>query len=260
MIPEPGQVDIYYVLSDSPTVSDLSESYRALLAPEEINRYRRYLNDRARHEYLVTRALVRTVLSRYADVPPAAWRFRANAHGRPEIAGPALPGLSGLSGLEFNLSNTNGMVACAVAADREIGIDVENLERAGDLMEIAGRFLAPAEVADLRSLPPAGRTRRFFTYWTLKEAYIKARGLGLSIPLDRFAIDPADPTRIRIAFEPDLEDDAARWSFATFQPTGNHLMAVAAGRKPGCPSAPRLQARLHRVVPLGPAGVQEAAH
>ncbi|QQP93684.1 4'-phosphopantetheinyl transferase superfamily protein (plasmid) [Skermanella sp. TT6] len=244
-----GNPDIYYVVSDAPAVSDLSDAYRSLLAPEEMERYRRYLNDRARHEYLVTRALVRTVLSRYADVPPAAWRFRSNAHGRPEIAGPALPGRD-LSGLRFNLSNTNGLVACAVAAGCEIGIDVENLERAGDVRELADRFLAPAEAADLRSLPPAGRSLRFFTYWTLKEAYVKARGLGLSIPLDGFALDLADPARIRIAFEPGLDDAAARWSFATFRPTGNHLMAVAVGQPPGRPPAPDLQARLIPVVPL----------
>ena len=249
MMPAPGQVDIYHVMSDAPAVSGLSESYRALLAPEELERYRRYLNERARHEYLVTRALVRTVLSRYADVPPAAWRFSSNAHGRPEIAGPALPGPE-LSKLRFNLSNTNGLVACAVAAGCEIGIDVENLERAGDVMEIAGRFLAPAEAADLRSRPASARPRRFFTYWTLKEAYIKARGLGLSIPLDGFAIDLADPGRVRIAFEPGLDDDADRWSFATFRPTGNHLMAVAVGRRRGCSAAPDLRVRLLPVIPL----------
>ena len=108
----------------------------------------------------------RTVLSRSAAVPPAGWRFRANHWGRPEID----PSAAGTEALRFNLSNTRGLVVCAVALGGEIGVDVELIDRAGSLLEIADRFMAPAEARDIAGLPPDAQALRFFTYWTLKEA------------------------------------------------------------------------------------------
>jgi 4'-phosphopantetheinyl transferase len=233
---------IFLVASDGITEPDVLAAYLALLAPDERGRHDRFLNERARHEHLVTRALVRTTLSRATGVPPRAWRFKANPHGRPEIAEPA-----GFRHLRFNLSNTRGLVACALALGRQVGIDVESLDRGADLLEISSRFMAPAEAADIRACPEADRAHRFFSYWTLKEAYIKARGLGLSIPLDQFAFDLRDPAGPRVTFDPALDDDADRWTFARYQPTGRHLMAVAVERRPG-EADPR--PRIHRVVPL----------
>ncbi|EWY37253.1 hypothetical protein N825_21220 [Skermanella stibiiresistens SB22] len=242
MIPNASDLEIFLVTSDRITQPDVLAAYLALLAPEERVRHDRFLNERARHEHLVTRALVRTTLSRATGVPPEAWRFTANSHGRPEIAAPA-----GFEHLRFNLSNTRGLVACAIAQDRQVGIDVESLDRGADLLEISDRFMAPAEAADIRACPEADRAHRFFTYWTLKEAYIKARGLGLSIPLDQFAFDLGDPSVPRVTFDPALDDDAGRWAFARYQPTGRHLMAVAVERHPG---EADLRPRIHRVVPL----------
>jgi len=136
-----------------------------------------------------------------------------------------------LGHLRFNLSNTRGLVTCAVALEGEIGVDVEVLDRAGGLLEIAERFMAAPESKDIRALPPDAQDLRFFTYWTLKEAYIKARGMGLSIPLDKFwfllngEASASSPTRLVMA--PEMDDDASGWSFAQFQPTERHLLAVA---------------------------------
>ncbi len=133
--------------------------------------------------------------------------------------------------LRFNLSNTRGLVACAVALEGEIGVDVEAVDRGGDLLEIAERFMAAPEAAAIRALPPDAQAFRFFTYWTLKEAYIKARGMGLSIPLDKFwfLLDGEAPASspARLVLAPDMDDDASGWSFAQLQPTDRHLLAVA---------------------------------
>ena len=178
----PSTVHLWYTQSDDLTAPAALDAYLGLLSPDERTRHARFLNERARHEYLITRALCRTVLSRYAAVAPADWRFRANQWGRPEIDCPS----PDYADLRFNLSNTRGLVVCAVAQGGEIGVDVELIDRAGSLLEIADRFMAPVEARDIAALPPDAQALRFFTYWTLKEAYIKARGMGLSIPLDKF--------------------------------------------------------------------------
>src|SRR3954464_9891898 len=128
-LPE-GEAHLWYVQSEEVTEPSLLAAYEALLAPEERARKARYYLEKNRHEYLLTRALCRGVLSRYEAVPPAAWVFSQNSHGRPEIASPAGTGLS------FNLTNTSGLIACLVARDREIGVDVEDTGRLGETLAI----------------------------------------------------------------------------------------------------------------------------
>lgn len=202
----------------------------ALLDDDERERWRRFVFDDDRRQFLLAHAMLRTVLSRYADVPPSAWRFRKNEFGRPEIAVPATA-----AGLSFNLSHTRGLVACAVTLGRTVGIDVEDLGRPTPTAELAERYFSAFERAELRRLPAERQTERFFELWTLKEAYLKARGVGLSLGLDRCSMhfplgDP--PT---ISFAPDFIDDPAAWQFAQFRPTPGHMLAVAVCRPPGVP-------------------------
>ncbi len=241
----PSTVHLWYTQSDDLTAPAALDAYLGLLSPDERTRHARFLNERARHEYLITRALCRTVLSRYAAVAPTDWRFRANQWGRPEIDCPSPE----YADLRFNLSNTRGLVVCAVAQGGEIGVDVELIDRAGSLLEIADRFMAPVEARDIAGLPPNAQALRFFTYWTLKEAYIKARGMGLSIPLDKFwfLLDAASPARLVLA--PDMDDTAAGWAFAQLQPTNRHLLAVARRHPAGAPAGFDLDVR--RIVPPG---------
>jgi 4'-phosphopantetheinyl transferase len=225
-LPE-GEVHLWYVLPDTVDDPALLAAYDVLLAPAERTRRDRYMFERNRREYLMTRALVRGTLSRYAKVPPEAWTFRDNAWGRPEI------GLSEHAWLRFNLSNTRGLIACVVARELEIGVDVEDTERQGQTVAIADRFFSPREVASLRALPARSQRDRFFDYWTLKEAYIKARGMGLAIPLDQFSflLDEAPP--IRIAFAPELDDDPSAWQFEQFVLSPRHETAAAVRRGQG---------------------------
>ena len=191
------------------------ESVRAacqsLLTSEEKQRQERYYFQRNRDEFLVTRALVRTTLSRYSSIEPRAWRFAQGAHGKPFIATE-----HETDGLCFNLSNTHGHVVCAVARKRELGVDLEDPSRSGDTVEIADRFFSPREVADLHALPAELQRERFFAIWTLKEAYIKARGTGLSLGLDGFSFIFETGDAVRIEIDPALNDDPARWQFTRF--------------------------------------------
>ncbi|MBL9100844.1 MAG: 4'-phosphopantetheinyl transferase superfamily protein [Myxococcales bacterium] len=207
--------------------------------PEEAGRQARFLFARHRHQFLVARALVRTTLSRYADLPPAAWRFVANGYGRPDID-PA----HGLGDLRFNLSHTDGLVAVAVARG-EVGVDVEDTWRRSHTDQIAEHFFAAGEVAGLRALPGERQHGRFFDLWTLKEAYIKARGMGLAISLQRFGYDLDTGPAIALTIDPSLGDTPEGWQFYLDAPTDRHRLALAVRFPDGAP--PRIA--VTRVVP-----------
>jgi 4'-phosphopantetheinyl transferase len=193
---------------------------RLLLDDSERARADRFVFPRHRDAFIIAHALVRSALSRYAAVAPADWTFVTGSHGRPRVAGPRWPGE-----LDFNLSHADG-IAVLLVGHGVLGVDVEPLSRRAPL-EVAGRYFAPAEVSALAALPPDERPHRFFQYWTLKESYIKARGLGLALALDAFAFDLDSEPRPRISFVPPIDDDGARWWFAHLRPTAQHLAAVA---------------------------------
>jgi 4'-phosphopantetheinyl transferase len=245
------EVHLWHVWPDDLTDPPLLTAYRALLSPDEIARNRRFVFPKGRHEHLVTRALVRTTLSAYQPaVDPRTWQFIANPYGRPEIAGP-----TDHHAPLFNLSHTDGLIVCLLAANREIGVDVEDTTRANiGLVEIADRYFSPTEVAELGALPEAARPDRFFDYWTLKESYIKARGLGLQLPLDQFSFHLGTQGRgargpIRISFGPGIDDDPATWQFSLHRLTARHRLAIAIRRQP---DEADLAIRIRTVVPLRP--------
>ena len=244
LLPLPGdEAHLWYLLPEAVTDPRLFAAYEALLAPAEQARKERYRFEHSRRELVFTRALVRTTLSRYAEVAPAAWVFRENAYGRPEIDPAVHPDVGPI---RFNLSNTRGLIACLVALDREVGVDVEDTDRAGETVGIADSFFSRAEVAALRALPEDRRRARFFDYWTLKEAYIKARGMGLSIPLDQFSFVLDQGPRIGITFDPRLGDDASTWQFEQFALSPRHRTAAAVRRGDG----PDVRFVVRSVVPL----------
>ncbi len=221
------EVHVWYVETDHLVDEQRLMTYRDLMSPEERERNGRFFFPSGRREHLVTRALVRTTLSRYhPTVSPRDWRFTTNAFGRPELAGPTRQ-----PALRFNLSHTDGLIACLVAVDREVGIDVENVTRAqvADI-DIADHYFSPAEVAQLRLLPLSQQRDRFFDYWTLKEAYIKARGLGLQLPLDQFSFHLNNHAVIGISFGPEIVDDPTSWQFDLQSPTPCHRLALALRR------------------------------
>ena len=232
-------VHVDLVATDDSDALAKREQYLRLLSPDEHERMARFVFERDRVRFLLTRALVRTTLSRYAPVAPADWHFIANAHGRPEI----LDRPAGVPDLRFNLSHTDGLIACAVTIGREVGIDVEHVGRRLT-QDVAARFFAPAEVAHLQSLPADQQERVFFDYWTMKEAYIKARGFGLALPLGDFAFHFAPDQPPTITIEPSLQDDPATWQFQQDWPTPIHRLGLAIRR-----TGDDLPVRTRQVVP-----------
>jgi 4'-phosphopantetheinyl transferase len=244
---EDHEVHLWYVDPEQVADDQLLAAYRALLTPAELERTARFVFERGRREHLITRVLVRTTLSRYYPaVDPRSWQFNANPYGRPEIVAPATA-----PPLRFNVSHTERLIVCLVAAGREIGVDVEDIGRHAPL-DVADRYFSPHEAAELFSRPAAARPDRFFDYWTLKESYIKARGLGLQLPLDQFSFHLAAAHQtsappITISFGPEIADDPATWQFSLRILTPRHRLAVAIRR---APAEPDLAIRLVPVVPL----------
>jgi 4'-phosphopantetheinyl transferase len=216
-----GIVDLWCYSHATSNDAALRAQQEALMTPDEGERHRKFHFERDRGQFLATRALVRTVLSRYAPVTPAEWRFVTGPHGKPRVAHPAVT-----PPLFFNVSNTPGLVVCAVSvAHQMVGVDVERMDRENEWLAIADRFFSPSEVRALRALPASEHIRRFFACWTLKESYIKARGLGLALPLDQFSFQ-FEGQDIGVAFDEKLGDDAARWRFALLQAAPPYMMAV----------------------------------
>ena len=232
-------VHVDLVATDNPETRQLQERYLALMSADEHARMARLVFERDRRRFLLTRALVRTMLSRYAPVAPQEWAFVANVYGRPEL----LDRPTGVPDLRFNISHTDGLIACAVTIGREVGVDVEHVGRRLS-HDVPARFFAPSEVADLNTVPEPERHKVFFDYWTLKEAYIKARGLGLALPLADFAFRLSPPAPPEISFEPTLGDDPDTWQFAQDWPTPLHRLGLAIRR-----TGPDLAIRIRQVVP-----------
>jgi 4'-phosphopantetheinyl transferase len=219
-----GIVDLWFFFYQQITDPELLAAYAALMTPEEKARHDRYLFERDRNLYLATRALCRSVLSRYAAVDPAHWRFAEGERGKPYIESPKVA-----PALHFNLTNTLGLVACAVSTVYpQLGIDAENLLRPGETVNIADHYFSPGELRGLRAQPVAAQRERFFCYWTLKESYIKARGHGLALPLAQFCFLLDDGPEIGVTFDPRLFDHAPRWRFALLRGSPSHMVAVGA--------------------------------
>jgi 4'-phosphopantetheinyl transferase len=222
----PGEIHLWLALYERCSDERLLGLRRELLNGAEREQESRFCFAADRRQYVCTRALVRRVLSRYTAVDPADWVFTRNAYGRPEIAHPrALAG-----DLSFNISHTRGLIVLAVARHGALGVDVENIATRAAALDIAERFFAPEEVAALTAVPPHQQHNRFFEYWTLKEAYVKARGMGFSLPLDQFSFHYPDNRAVAISIRPELTDDPARWQFWQIQPTPQYLVAVCAER------------------------------
>ncbi len=189
---------------------------RNTLSPEEIARADRFhfVNDRNR--FVVARGLLRELLGGYLQRAPSSVEFSYGQHGKPSLAG-----RDAASGLSFNLSHSAGLVAYAFARERNLGIDVEHLRPDSASDDIAARYFSAHEVNDLRTLPPEARVQGFFDCWTRKEAYLKATGMGLQIPLDSFAVSllPGQLAQFLSGVDP-------RWHLAAYNPVEGYAAAV----------------------------------
>jgi 4'-phosphopantetheinyl transferase len=225
------QIDIWLAFTDEIKSAQLLDQYRTLLTDQELYQERRFHFSKDQHRYLITRALVRTVLSKYVPVAPKQWQFSSNAFGKPGIANDTARAQE----ISFNLSHTDCLIALGITRHQSLGVDTEHLRARPAPIEAASHFLSMHEVCALRTRPAAMHHDLFFQYWTLKEAYIKARGMGLSIPLEQFSFHLQHEGQIAVSFDRVLNDCPSRWSFWQYRVSPDLLLSICVERAKDVP-------------------------
>ncbi len=215
-------VHLWWATDRGLNTSRLKQLYLDWLTTEEKARYHRYMFQKDADLYLLTRALCRKVLSHYMPVKPADWRFESNQYGKPSIASPETA-----KSLEFNLTNTPGFVACMVSDRYPVGVDAEAIDRKSATLDIAKRFFSKEEFKELQTHPEELRAARFFHYWTLKEAYIKVRGMGMSIPLADFSMIEDSEQNIQVIHHTSGSHTNYHWYFQQSQLAENYLLGMS---------------------------------
>jgi 4'-phosphopantetheinyl transferase len=177
----PEEIHLWFVFADDIHDDSLLERYRSILSDEERSKEKHFYFLKDRRRYLITRAMVRTVLSRYKEIEPNQWKFSKNAYGRPEIAGNHETG-----NISFNISHTQSLIVLGVSNESALGIDIENFHIRKAPLELASHYFHPSEATTIYKSSAEVQDQRFFQFWTLKESYVKTRGRGLSIPFEQF--------------------------------------------------------------------------
>jgi 4'-phosphopantetheinyl transferase len=215
-----NQVFVWRVHLGSALVS--VERLRSFLSREETDRVARFHFEPDRRRAVVSRGLLRVLLARELDERPERIAFSCSAQGKPELArhDPA--------GLQFNLSHSHEEILIAMARGRRLGVDIEYMRASVGEDEISGRHFTAAECSRLRAIPATQRSIAFFSYWTCKEAFIKAKGGGLSIPLNAFEVAihlDRDDVPVRV-LSPQIEGGA--WSIRRLTAPEGYAAALAA--------------------------------
>lgn len=194
----------------------------ATLSADERARATRFRFPVDRRRFITGRGMLRACLGRYLSVDPGSLRFGYTSFGKPVIREPA----AGRS-LAFNVSHAGGIALLAFGLSRRIGVDIERIDSTLAYEAIARRFFAEGEVAAIRSLPPDLRIRAFFACWTRKEAYVKARGEGITVPLDQFEVSvlPDDPgPALTVHGDP---SESSLWLLRSLHVNEQHAAALA---------------------------------
>lgn len=203
------------------------------LSRDEQARAQRYKLAKDRILYQAAHHFLRTTLSRYAELAPIAWYYSHNPYGKPAVANP------GYTRLQFNLSHTRGLIGCAVSLDRAVGIDVESARPLSDLISLSRDVYVGPELDDVLAHSGDAQRARFYTYWTLKEAYIKARGMGLSLPLQQFHFTAGDNDLWQLHCMPALNDAGKHWHCQGLPLSQDDYLAyIVASQPPLCEPTP----------------------
>ena len=198
----------------------------ALLPDSEQQKVQRYRLDKAKHTALITRTFIRLLLSQYEALAPQQWEFTVGELGKPEVKNASSP-------LRFNLSHNDEVIICAVGLTKDIGCDIEKLSRKINVSAIAERFFSPSEALLLKQTPS-----QFFQYWTLKEAFVKATGLGISQGLETFSFKIEEQPQadyndnIRLTFNENCKEEMAQnWYHRLLFPDDKHCIALSVNNK-----------------------------
>jgi 4'-phosphopantetheinyl transferase len=178
-----GIVDVWFSFTHDNRLKSAKEGYEDMLSLAEQEQYQQLKHADNGWDYLVSRALLRTALAEYCELSPEVLEFRVNDFGKPELINSSVSPI-----IQFNTAHTNGLTVCVVTRDHAIGVDAESRAESPGILDVAEDYFSSMELQALKSREESQQLNYFYRYWTLKEAYIKARGEGLSIPLHDFSI------------------------------------------------------------------------
>ncbi len=206
------EVHVWRINLDKPDAQ--LQHLAATLSSDEVCRAKRFYKEQHRQRFIAGRGILRTILSRYLDVEPQLLQFSYEPSGKPILADSFAD-----RKLWFNLTHSQGLALCAVSCDRQVGIDLEYVRPISDVLSLANRFFAPGEYAVLSSLSPHQMQEVFFRYWTCKEAYLKATGVGIAqLEQIEIVLTPGQPAKIKTE---------QQWSLLEIVPDGNSVAAIA---------------------------------
>jgi 4'-phosphopantetheinyl transferase len=217
---ESGEMHVWRVTLVQP--ASALKYFLSILSSDEEARAESFYFEKDRNRFIAAHGVLRTILSRYLNVPPERLRFCYGRYGKPALAEDP-----GGRAIRFNMSHSHELALYAVTRDREVGVDLEYIRADFASHEIARQFFSPGEVARLGALPVSMRTEAFFNCWTRKEAYIKATGKGLSLALDQFDVSlaPGEPAVLLSTRENPQE--ASRWTLRELSPGPGYVAALA---------------------------------
>ncbi|QDG94516.1 4'-phosphopantetheinyl transferase superfamily protein (plasmid) [Rhizobium sp. NIBRBAC000502774] len=216
------EIEIWLVDHDRLAPLAVLDRYRQILSKEEITQERKFRSQTDRLGYAVTRIAQRLLLSRYVGMDPEALTFSRTSHGRPGLSCPPAE----RCGLDFNISHDGTLTVFGLIKGGAIGVDVMTTPARSSYMNVARRFFCPVETEALDKLAEPLRARRFMEFWTLKEAYVKACGAGLSIPLNSFYFVLEEPGKIDFFPQSPSHDISISWNFWQFRPAPEVLIAI----------------------------------
>jgi 4'-phosphopantetheinyl transferase len=223
--PGGNQVHLWYATTAESAGRGWHSKYAEILSPDERERHDRFVFDDHRQLFLVAHALVRTTLAHYTGVEPAQLRFAIGTYGKPALASDQNP-----NEIRFNLSHSRGLAICGVATGGDLGVDCENIDREVHFSSITHGNFSSQECAAIEARPRPEQAGAFYEFWTLKEAFIKAVGRGLSIPLSSLSFSISAGGQIAVEFTRSLathEGDGRDWYFHQPRISATYKAAVA---------------------------------
>ncbi|MCP4320841.1 MAG: 4'-phosphopantetheinyl transferase superfamily protein [Alteromonadales bacterium] len=219
-----------------PQQIEASPSLTQMLTENELQRVNRYRSDKAKHTALITRTFIRLLLSQYENLTPLQWQFSVTDLGKPEVKNSRQP-------LRFNLSHNNELIICAITLTKDIGCDIENLSRKINVNAIAKRYFSSCEYKIIKAEPA-----KFFEYWTLKEAFVKATGLGISQGLDTFSFEinkteQSDSNdNINLSFNENCKEKTVQnWYHCLLFPDDKHCVGLSVNHKKQTDNKPSIR-------------------
>lgn len=221
-------IHVWYICTVDYEYNNSIKCFSSVLSEDELSRMKRFYFERDRHQFLLTRYLVRNMLSHYFPVmEPRDWRFSYSKLGKPFIDSKILG-----NSFSFNISHTRELIVCAVAPCRHVGIDIELPGLKQDVLGIADHYFSDREKEFLRRQSKLKKEKYFYRFWTLKEALLKAEGKGLSIGLDKISFDISRKPTVYLHVDPELGVDTTSYfvgqtNFSLGNNSFDYEMAVA---------------------------------